>query len=169
MGSYLDSINRKNAVEAAKQMSPEGVKKQAKEELDAMKAGGLVSRDGEYRQNFVGGGASKYFDRLTEAAKTGKIINGGGGGGDGSRAAGGVSGGGGGGGGPGAFAGPLTNSQLQTGFLIGGIQKPRLGASSPGGRSAEGVSGYDNPGYREQAPPPVSFTPTRLRWQPLRR
>ena len=189
MGDYLDSINRQNAIEAAKKMSPEGLKKQAKQEIDAMKAAGLVSQDGKYRQNFVGAGAAKYFDRLTEASKTGKPAltafggGGGGGGGGGNYSAGGVEGGS--GGGPGSFAGPLTNSQLQTGSPTGGFQKPSLGtlgagalnplgggSIKPGQPAGAGAgSGYDNPGYRgesAQTPPPIAYTPTRKE-QRLRR
>jgi hypothetical protein len=186
MGDYLDSINRKNAIEAAKKMSPEGLKKQATQEIDAMKAAGLVGQDGKYRQNFVGSGAAKYFDRLTEASKTGKLLmnhpgGGGGGGGGGNYSAGGVEGGSGGsGGGSGSFAGPLTNSQPQSGsptggFMGGGGRQPGRGSSGAVQAEVQGSgiragSGYDNPGYRgESAPPPIAFTPSRIKEQRLKR
>ena len=184
MGKYLDSINKKYATEAARAIAPDSIKREAQGRLDAMKAGGLMSRDGDYLQSTTPQG-SRYLGNLQTAARTGRMPNsgfggdGGGGRGDGQYSAGGNSGDGGGG-----FTGPFSGSsgpEKPGAVQLGPGPRPGTGSGRPGtgsGGSRPGAgmpstdttAGYDNPGYRgESAPPPVVYTPSSLKQNRFRR
>ena len=63
---------QRDAIEAASQMAPSNVKAQATAQLDAMKAGGLMSRTGEYLQPLNANGRA-YLQNMRQASSTGRM------------------------------------------------------------------------------------------------